>query len=72
MQKIVIKIENEPTRLDQLLKEAGIAMTGGQAGQMIKQGLVELNGQIATEKRKKIFLKDKIIFDKEYLIELKA
>ena len=72
MQKIVIAIQEEPVRLDHLLKEAGIAMTGGQAGQLIKQGLVTLNKQTVTEKRKKIYLKDEVIFDNEYLLELKA
>jgi len=72
MQKIDVVIESEPIRLDHLLQIAGIAMSGGQAGQMIKQGIVRVNGQIALEKRKKIFLKDEIIFDDEHLIKLKA
>ena len=71
MEKLFLEIEEESIRLDHLLQIACIAMSGGQAGQMIKQGLVKINDQIVNEKRKKIFVKDKIIFNDNYLLELR-
>ena len=72
MEKIKVDIEGDNIRLDHLLKIADIAASGGQAGQMIKDGLVKINDIVVTEKRKKILLNDKIVFDDNYLILLKA
>ena len=33
---------------------AGVVMSGGQAHELIEEGLVSLNGQLVSEKRKKI------------------
>ena len=41
-------------RLDALLKFKGEAETGGQAKQMIQDGLVKVNGEICTARGKKI------------------
>ncbi|MBR1631947.1 MAG: RNA-binding S4 domain-containing protein [Paludibacteraceae bacterium] len=43
-----------------LLKAAGAADTGGEAGQMIVQGDVKRNGQTETRKRAKIVHGDKV------------
>lgn len=72
MEKITLSINSEEIRLDHLLQLADIASSGGQAGQMIKDGLVKVNDVTISEKRKKIHLKDKIIFDDNYLILLKT
>ncbi|CEP67738.1 RNA-binding S4 domain [Moorella glycerini] len=45
-----VPITTPSIRLDQFLKWAGIAATGGQAKEMIAGGLVRVNGQ--TEKRR--------------------
>ncbi|WP_406677381.1 RNA-binding S4 domain-containing protein [Moorella sp. ACPs] len=45
-----VPITTSSIRLDQFLKWAGIAATGGQAKAMIASGLVRVNGQV--EKRR--------------------
>ena len=45
-----IRIHSETIKLDQLLKFAGIAQTGGQSKLMIKEGLVLLNGETVLER----------------------
>lgn len=53
MDKIEIYTEKIP--LDQLLKWAGIAETGGQARCLIDNGEVTVDGIVMLERRKKIF-----------------
>lgn len=55
---IEIKINSEYIKLDQLLKLADIASTGGHAKYLISEGLVKLNGNIETQRGKKIKLND--------------
>lgn len=52
MQEIVIN--TQLIQLDQLLKWEGIIETGGQVRPMLDDGLIFVNGQLATERRKKI------------------
>lgn len=54
MQKLKVQIETEFITLTNLLKFAGVVMSGGQAHELIEEGLVILNGQPVSEKRKKI------------------
>ena len=49
-----IKLTTEFIKLDALLKVAGVADSGGQAKQLIKEGLVSVNGESATRRGKKI------------------
>ncbi|KGG80072.1 RNA-binding S4 domain-containing protein [Caloranaerobacter azorensis] len=49
-----IKIYTEYIKLDQLLKYANIAETGGHAKILIKNGQVKLNGEIVLQRGKKI------------------
>lgn len=72
MENITVEIETDVIKLDNLLKYAGLAATGGQAGQFVLEGLVSLNGVKVTEKRKKIRPGDKLNFANEYLITIKA
>ena len=72
MEDVIVEIDSEGIRLDHLLKYSGLAMSGGQAGQFIIDGLIKVNGFLVSEKRKKVFLSDTIIFDDKYLIKLKA
>ncbi len=51
---MITKIQTEFIRLDALLKLAGIADTGGQAKWMIQDGTVAVNGEICTQRGKKI------------------
>lgn len=53
MQKETVEIRTEFITMDKLLKFSGVADTGGQAFLMVEYGVVRLNGQLVTEKRKK-------------------
>lgn len=54
MQKETVEITTEFITMDKLLKFSGVADTGGQAFLMVEDGVVRLNGQLVTEKRKKV------------------
>jgi ribosome-associated protein len=54
----LIEINTESIKLDQFLKWAGIIETGGQVKEFIDEQLIELNGQLVTEKRKTLKNKD--------------
>ena len=49
-----IKIKTDIIKLDQLLKFAGIAQTGGESKNIINMGMVLVNGKIVKERGKKI------------------
>ena len=49
-----IKIDSEYIKLDQALKFANIASTGGHAKFLILEGLVKVNGEIETRRGKKL------------------
>lgn len=54
MQKETIEITTATITMDKLLKFSGVADTGGQAFMMVEDGVVRLNGQLITEKRKQV------------------
>ncbi len=61
-----IKIDTEYIKLDQLLKLANIAQSGGHAKILILSEEVKVNGNIVTERGKKIRSGDIVRFeDKE-------
>ena len=69
MKKILIR--TEPTELYKILKFEGLVGTGGEAKTVIAGGLITLNGNIETRKRKKIMAGDILNFnDEKYVIEL--
>lgn len=55
-----IQINTEFIKLDSLLKYASIVQTGGEAKDLILDGQVKLNGEIVTQRGKKIRPNDKI------------
>ncbi len=63
MQKEAVEITTEFITMDKLLKFSGIADTGGQAFLMVEDGVVRLNGQLVTEKRKKVYPGDVVNID---------
>ena len=66
-----IKITTPYIQLDQLLKFSGIALSGGEAKEMIFAGIVDVNGVTASERRKKIYSGDiVIIYADDVTIEL--
>jgi len=52
--KIITELESEFVELYKILKFEGIAENGGAAKQVIADGLVSVNGEVETRKRKKI------------------
>ena len=63
MNKEIIEIRDEFITLDNLLKFSGIAETGGEAKLMVIEGYVSLNGEVCTQRKKKIYKGDKIQID---------
>ena len=60
-----IKIDTEFIKLDQLMKYASMVKTGGEAKMLIAQELVLVNGEICTQRGKKIRPGDEVQFDGE-------
>ncbi|QEH67436.1 RNA-binding S4 domain-containing protein [Cellulosilyticum sp. WCF-2] len=60
-----IKIDTEFIKLDQLMKYASMVQTGGEAKMLIAGELVLVNGEICTQRGKKIRPGDEVLFDGE-------
>jgi ribosome-associated protein len=66
-----ISLNCEPVELYKILKFEGLASSGGEAKTVIADGQVKVNGEIETQKRKKILAGDVIEFAAEkFLIKL--
>ena len=64
-----IKINTEFIKLSQLMKMASLVASGGEAKQIILEGLILVNGEICTQRGKKLYKDDIIEFeDKQYVI----
>ncbi|MCG8450453.1 MAG: RNA-binding S4 domain-containing protein [Pirellulales bacterium] len=61
----------QPTiRLDQFLKAQGIADTGGQAKLLIQEGLVQVNGETETRRRRQLRAGDTVqVADQKMKVE---
>lgn len=68
MEKLKIGITTDYITFANLMKYAGILQTGGQAFELIEAGMVTLNNQLITEKRKKIYPGDIVIIKDQYEI----
>ena len=60
--RIIAELETEFVELYKILKFEGLAESGGNAKQAISEGLVSVNGEVETRKRKKIRAGDQIDF----------
>ncbi|MBE6989724.1 MAG: RNA-binding S4 domain-containing protein [Ruminococcaceae bacterium] len=54
MENIIIEITTEYIKLQDLLKFASVADTGGEAKHMVQEGKVKVNGAICTMRGRKI------------------
>jgi ribosome-associated protein len=63
----LIEVREEPTALYKILKIANLVSGGGEAKLAISEGYVSLNGEVETQKRKKIYAGDLIYFNEQYL-----
>lgn len=66
-----IYIDDEFIKLDSLLKFGGIAETGGQAKLLVQSGGVTLNGEVCTQRGRKIRPGDTVKFEDKILEVLK-
>ena len=57
-----VLIRAEPVELYKLLQFEGMASSGGEAKMVISEGLVAVNGETETRKRKKIMSGDIVAF----------
>lgn len=60
-----IQIDTEFIKLDSFMKWAGIVGSGSDAKMLILDGEVKLNGEVVTQRGKKIFKGDCIEFQDE-------
>lgn len=60
---ISFKMEGAFIKLDQLLKAANVVDSGGQAKIFIHAGMIKVNGEVATQRGKKIFPDDEVVID---------
>ena len=58
-----INIKTDFIKLDALLKYSALTGTGGEAKQVIQEGLVSVNGEVCTARGKKIFSGDTVSFE---------
>ena len=58
-----IKISTPFIKLDQFLKFSGISFDGAEAKEMIKQGLVTVNGEAELRRGRKLYEDDEIKVD---------
>lgn len=63
----LVEIREEPTALYKILKIANLVAGGGEAKLAIAEGYVSVNGDVETQKRKKIYAGDLIYFNEQYL-----
>ena len=63
MEVIEVVINREPVELYKVLKFECLVGSGGEAKLVVDNGLVRLNGEVETRKRKKVVSGDVIEFD---------
>ncbi|MCX4191479.1 RNA-binding S4 domain-containing protein [Methylophaga sp. OBS1] len=67
-QTIQVTLSKSPVELYKILKFEGIAASGAEAKMMVEQGLVRVNNEAETRKRRKIIGGDRIQIDDIYLV----
>ncbi len=63
-----VTVREIPIELCQFIKFGGVAESGGEAKQLINEGLVTLNGAVETQKRKKLAAGDRVTVRGQTLI----
>lgn len=58
-----VKIDTEFIKLDSFLKWCNVVGSGAEAKMVIQDGLVYVNGEVCTQRGKKLRAGDKIKFD---------
>ena len=57
-----INMMTEYIKLDSLLKLAALVGTGGEAKYVISEGMVTVNGEVCTQRGKKLHPGDRVVF----------
>ncbi len=60
-----IKISTEYIKLDQILKYTGVCFDGAEAKEVIKEGLVKVNGELELRRGRKLYKDDEIEIEAE-------
>jgi ribosome-associated protein len=60
-----VELASEPVELYKILKFEGMVGSGGEAKTVIDQGMVKVNGEVETRRRKKMLSGDVIEFNGE-------
>ena len=63
-----VKVREVPIELCQFLKFGGLTESGGEAKQVINEGLVLVNGVVETQKRKKLQAGDRVGYKSHIII----
>ena len=61
-----IEITTEYLKLQDLMKLAGLVETGGEAKELIQNGQVRVNGEVCTQRGKKLRPGDDVLFGEEH------
>ena len=70
---IPVVIHTEFIKLQDAMKYANIVYSGGEAKQMILDGMVSVNGEVCTMRGKKLYPGDRFVFNGDtYLISIHA
>lgn len=67
-----VEITTEFIKLDSLLKFAALCGTGGEAKFCIAEGMVKVNGEVCTQRGKKIYAGDTVSFADNEIEVVKA
>lgn len=66
---MILEINTEYIKLDSAIKYVGISENGAHAKEIIKEGLVKVNGEVELRRGRKLYKSDKFtVFEKEYEI----
>ena len=61
-------VRETPIELCQFMKFGGLTDSGGEAKQLISEGVVRLNGVVETQKRKKLVAGDRVTLNEQTLV----
>ncbi len=67
MKEQQVAIKGEFIKMDSLLKYAGLCMTGGEAKSLIEEGFVTFNGEVCTQRGKKVRPGDTVCLGEDVL-----
>ncbi len=66
-----IVVNKLPITLAQFMKWAGLVVTGGEAKEIIREGVVKINGEVCEVAGKKLAYGDEIVIDLDEILEFK-